>query len=205
MSDSVAPRPTTRRGRPRTPGAEDRLFQAALQEYGERGWSGFTMDAVARRAGVGKSTIYLRWRDKDALLADAVEARRPNAEPTDTGSLRGDLELLSVNLFHFYLEPEGWATLRVAVDAASYPEPLGRFADVVADVHREAMAVVTARAATRGEGASEADFTQLSLALHGAITVQVLNLRSQHRPVADEEIAGRATALVSFLLRGLND
>ena len=161
------------------------------------------MDAVARRAGVGKSTIYLRWRDKDTLLADAVEVRRPNEQPTDTGTLHGDLEQLTINLFHFYLEPAGWATLRIAVDAASYPEPLGRFADVVADVHRDAMAVVTARAVARGEGATETAFTQLSLSLHGSITVQVLNLRSQHRPVSDEEIADRAAALVSFVTTGL--
>jgi AcrR family transcriptional regulator len=204
VSETASPRPSSRRGRPRTPGAEDRLFQAALEEYGERGWSGFTMDAVARRAGVGKSTIYLRWRDKDTLLADAVEARRPNAQPMDTGTLRGDLEQLTINLFHFYLEPAGWATLRIAVDAASYPEPLGRFADVVADVHRDAMAVVTARATERGERAGEAAFTQLSLSLHGSITVQVLNLRSQHRPVSDEEIADRAAALVAFVTTGLS-
>ena len=163
------------------------------------------MDAVARRAGVGKSTIYLRWRDKDTLLADAVVATRPNDQPTDTGTLRGDLELLTTNLFHFYLEPEGWATLRIAVDAASYPEPLGRFADVVADVHRDAMAVLAGRAVDRGECAADAAaFTQLSLSLHGSITVQVLTLRSQHREIAEDEIAERASAVVSFVLAGLD-
>ena len=72
MSTSQEPR--RGRGRPRTPGAEERIIEAALEEYGEHGWSGFTMDGVARRANVGKSTVYLRWQDKDTLLTDAVSS-----------------------------------------------------------------------------------------------------------------------------------
>src|SRR4051794_41814148 len=67
--------PRRGRGRPRTPGADKRIIDAALEEYGEHGWSGFTMDGVARRAGVGKSTVYLRWQDKDSLLSEAVSTR----------------------------------------------------------------------------------------------------------------------------------
>ena len=52
---------------------------------------GFTMDGVARRAGFGKSTLYLRWPDKDALLTDAVRLRSRTVAEVDTGSLRGDL------------------------------------------------------------------------------------------------------------------
>src|SRR5436189_212407 len=52
--------PTRRgRGRPRSPGAEEKILHAALEEYTEHGWAGFTMDGVARRAGFGKSTLYL--------------------------------------------------------------------------------------------------------------------------------------------------
>src|SRR3954451_13068508 len=97
--------PRRGRGRPRTPGAEDKILTAALEEYGERGWAGFTMDAVARRAGVGKSTVYLRWRDKDSLLTDAVGTHSIGIEDVDTGSFRGDLEQLAGNLFRHYLDP----------------------------------------------------------------------------------------------------
>ena len=76
--------PRRSRGRPRTPGAEKRIIDAALEEYGEHGWSGFTMDGVARRAGVGKSTVYLRWQDKDTLLTDAVSSRSDDLGDVDT-------------------------------------------------------------------------------------------------------------------------
>jgi DNA-binding transcriptional MerR regulator/predicted nucleic acid-binding protein len=44
-----------RPGRPRDPNLESRVFAAALRVYAEAGWSGFSFDAVARRAGVGKA------------------------------------------------------------------------------------------------------------------------------------------------------
>src|SRR3954465_3041476 len=85
MSSSEAA-PRRGRGRPRTPGAAKRTLDAALEEYGEHGWSGFTMDGVARRAGVGKSTVYLRWQDKESLLTDAVAmSRRPRSRSASIG------------------------------------------------------------------------------------------------------------------------
>lgn len=51
-----------------------------------------TVPVIAARAGVTPSTIYRRWGDLQTLLADvAAERLRPDADPADTGSLRGDL------------------------------------------------------------------------------------------------------------------
>ena len=51
-----------------------------------------TVPQIAARAGVTPSTIYRRWGDLAALLADVAIARmRPDSEPANTGSLRGDL------------------------------------------------------------------------------------------------------------------
>ncbi|WP_085577704.1 MULTISPECIES: TetR/AcrR family transcriptional regulator [unclassified Pseudomonas] len=63
--------------------------RALLQEQ-ER--STVTVPQIAARAGVTPSTIYRRWGDLAALLADVALARlRPESDPLDTGSLRGDL------------------------------------------------------------------------------------------------------------------
>lgn len=59
-------------GRPRRPGTEERAYKAALELFGQVGWSSLSLDAVAQRAGIGKSSIYLRWKDKRDLLVDAV-------------------------------------------------------------------------------------------------------------------------------------
>ena len=55
--------------------------------------SSVTVPMIAARAGVTPSTIYRRWGDLSALLADVALARmRPDSEPANTGSLRGDLQ-----------------------------------------------------------------------------------------------------------------
>src|SRR3954451_6894721 len=61
------------RGRPADPDIERRVVAAALMVYGEVGWAGFTLDAVARRAPVGKAALYRRWPTKEALLLAAFE------------------------------------------------------------------------------------------------------------------------------------
>lgn len=63
------PRPA---GRPRAQDLEERALRAAREEFGEKGWTGLSIAGVASRARVGKSSIYLRWPDKAALLADAL-------------------------------------------------------------------------------------------------------------------------------------
>jgi len=61
-----------------------------LLETHER--SSVTVPMIAARAGVTPSTIYRRWGDLSVLLADVALARmRPDSEPANTGSLRGDL------------------------------------------------------------------------------------------------------------------
>src|SRR3954454_7125943 len=116
--------PRRGRGRPRSPGAEQKILHAALEEYTEHGWAGFTMDGVARRAGFGKSTLYLRWPDKDALLTDAVRLRSRVVTEEDTGSLHGDLTALATAIFQEFADAEGWARFRMVIDTASSSQPL---------------------------------------------------------------------------------
>ncbi|MBT2341787.1 MULTISPECIES: TetR/AcrR family transcriptional regulator [Pseudomonas] len=63
--------------------------RALLQEQDR---ATLTVPQIAARAGVTPSTIYRRWGDLPALLADVAVARmRLDSEPANTGSLRGDL------------------------------------------------------------------------------------------------------------------
>ena len=200
MSTSQEPR--RGRGRPRTPGAEKRIIDAALEEYGEHGWSGFTMDGVARRAGVGKSTVYLRWQDKDTLLTDAVGSASDHLGQVDTGSLRGDLRQLSVNLFRQFREPAGWASLRIMIDTAGAAEPLGRFTETVADVQVERVETILQRAAARGESTEGVSPNAVAEVIYGSVTMQCLGVRLERRALTDAEIDQRAAALVDLVLDG---
>jgi len=61
-----------RPGRPRRRSTDDAITSAALDVLAERGFQGATIEAIAERAGVGRNTIYRRWRSKEELIADAL-------------------------------------------------------------------------------------------------------------------------------------
>lgn len=195
--------PRRKRGRPRSPGAEQRIIDAALEEYGQQGWSGFTMDGVARRAGVGKSTVYLRWRDKDSLLTAAVRSSSQELGMVDTGSLRSDLEALAANLMHYFRDPSGWATLRITVDTAGAPNRLGNFAEEVTDQFTEFVARVVRRAAERDEVATDLPERLLADCLYGPVVIQSMTARLRGTPLTEEEIDARVAELVDVVLHGL--
>ncbi|HEX6527843.1 MAG TPA: TetR/AcrR family transcriptional regulator [Streptosporangiaceae bacterium] len=77
-------------GRPRNPAADAAIMTAALALLRERGYAGLTLDDVAHRAGVGKSSLYRRFRDR-ADLATAAIASMQRDLPPPTGDLRTDL------------------------------------------------------------------------------------------------------------------
>jgi AcrR family transcriptional regulator len=64
------------RGRPRDPRTDRVILAAALELFVEHGHAGTSIEQVARRAGVGKLTVYRRWESKDELIAAAVESAR---------------------------------------------------------------------------------------------------------------------------------
>lgn len=82
--------------RPRTGGRSARVvaevLSATLELFAEQGYAGLSVEAVAARAGVNKTTIYRRWPTKADLVGAALlELRGQDAEPPNTGSLRDDL------------------------------------------------------------------------------------------------------------------
>ena len=57
------------------------ICRAALKEFAEAGYSGFRIESVAARAGVGRSTVYRHWPNKAALIADALETLNTQPDP----------------------------------------------------------------------------------------------------------------------------
>jgi AcrR family transcriptional regulator len=161
------------------------------------------MDGVARRAGVGKSTVYLRWQDKDSLLTEAVGTRSGSIGAVDTGTLRGDLEALAANLFHHFCDPAGWASLRVTIDAAGAPQRLGRFAEAVSHVQVEFVERIVARAVGRGEIPDGVSPNSIAECLYGSVTMQTLGFRLDGRDLDDNDIQERSELLATIVLEGV--
>src|SRR5260370_4291995 len=80
------------RGRPRSQEADRAILTATVELLAERGVAAMSIEEVAARAGVGKTTIYRRWPSKGLLALDAFVASFREEQPLpDTGTLRGDL------------------------------------------------------------------------------------------------------------------
>ncbi len=86
-------RPPSRRppGRPRSAGADAAIVEAALRLLASEGYTGMTVDAVAAEAGVGKATIYLRYRGKEDLATAALAHLRETGEAPVSDDPRADL------------------------------------------------------------------------------------------------------------------
>jgi AcrR family transcriptional regulator len=65
---------TNARGRPRDPALDIAILTAALDLFVAQGITGMSIEQVAKRAGVGKPTVYRRWSTKERLVADAIAA-----------------------------------------------------------------------------------------------------------------------------------
>lgn len=138
------------RGRPRNPDFEARILAAAAQVYGAGGWAGFSLDAVARAAEVGKSTIYARWSSAEDLLSAMIESRWRDVARIDKGDLRGDLIAYGSLVLMRYLETGGGVARHVRRDLAGHPELAARIGPVLAALTEQAIAILH-RARARGE------------------------------------------------------
>jgi len=141
------PRP---RGRPRHPDAEARILSAAAQAYGAQGWAGFSLDAVARGAGIGKSTLYARWTSAEDLLSAMIEGRWLALAMIDTSELREDLQAFGCLVLSRYLETGGGVARHLRRDLITYPELAARIGPVIDMVTAQAIAILR-RARERGQ------------------------------------------------------
>jgi AcrR family transcriptional regulator len=79
------------RGRPRDAGVEGRVLDAGMAEMRARGYDGMSVDRVAERAGVAKTTIYRRWPSKAELVMAMITELTSTVPFDPSGDPRGDL------------------------------------------------------------------------------------------------------------------
>src|SRR3954463_8220640 len=151
LTTTDIPRPS-RGGRPRDPSPAGVTPAAILRLLADVGYGALTMDAVASEAGVGKATIYRRWRTKQDLVVDTIsDLNRAEAATTDTGSLEGDLRAMLHSLVAVITGPTGAATLSLLSTVPHQPALAEAFRNGPLAVWRDSFQQIWTRAEERGE------------------------------------------------------
>lgn len=109
----------TRRPGGRTARTRAAVLTAALAELAAEGYDRLTLDAVAVRARVHKTTVYRRWGGKERLVAEALQTlAHTRIDVPDTGDVTRDLQLLARSVVATLVTAEGGGTVRAMVSAA---------------------------------------------------------------------------------------
>lgn len=172
-------------------GVTSAILRAAFAELAEAGYARMSMDAVARRAGVGKAAIYRRWSSKsDMVVALSAQVGVPLAEIGDTGSLRGDLLAYLRATSKLLRHPLASQIVPdLLAEGVREPELAKVFADVVERPRRERGVELLNRAIERGEIAPDIDQDLALDLLIGPFYWRLMITRERMRPGHVERLA----------------
>src|SRR5688572_22136548 len=157
---------------PRVRRSRERVLTAALAELAERGYGGFTIDGVATRAGVARSTIYRLGHDRPSLVAEAMEAlnvqptARPDDRPTDP---REQVVVLVTHLADAMRGSPLSDCLPALVDGAERDEGLRRLHHAYTTTRRATLVGALERLRDAGDGRPGLDPDRAAEALAGAV------------------------------------
>lgn len=169
-----------RPGRPRSARAHQAILTAAVALFIGEGFEGMSVEAVAARAGAGKSTIYRRWSSKEELVIDAVADVIAEAPRPDTGSVREDLVQLARELNGLMTAPITGAIFPRMAPEVARNSRLGRlYGERVIQPRRAILAEALQHGIERGELPENADVELAVDLLVGRLLLRRLTGRLQ--------------------------
>jgi AcrR family transcriptional regulator len=138
------------------------VLSATLAELTESGYAALTVEKVAYRSGVHKTTVYRRWKNRENLVTDAViDMAATNLPMRDSGDIDADLRTFARSLVQWLNHPTGRAVLAVLrSDAARLPQVAQAKHRLFQDRFRRAEPLVRA-AVERGQLPSGTDPSEL--------------------------------------------
>jgi AcrR family transcriptional regulator len=145
-------------GRPRSQESHQAILVATLELLGKVGFEAMSIEAIAKQAKVGKTTIYRRYSSKEELVADAIESIREDVVIPNTGNFGQDIDKLIENAAKITLNPVGKQTVAMIISSASSNS---QFAQIYwtkyLEPRRQAFAIVVERAKARKEIKADLD------------------------------------------------
>jgi AcrR family transcriptional regulator len=158
------------------------ILEAVLEELGEVGYGALTIESVAARAGVGKSTIYRHWPGKLALVEDAFRTLKASALVPESGTIRERIVVFLEQVAGLVEESTYSACMPALIEAAARDPQVKAFHCSFSDERRAVLVDVLREAVASGELPSNADPELLTDALLGPIVMRRLMLLEPFDP-----------------------
>jgi AcrR family transcriptional regulator len=143
----------------------------------EGGVRALTVEAVAARSGVAKTTIYRRWRDKWELALDAVmiDMLPGFTDPVDVGDTRKELITFVGSVVKIWSTPPFGSSMQGLVsEIATHPELAREYLERVVEPRRQQLAPVIERGISRGDLRLDTDLRLVHEFLVGPILYRLL-------------------------------
>jgi TetR/AcrR family transcriptional regulator of autoinduction and epiphytic fitness len=175
------------------------ILKAAVDELADAGYGRVTIESIAARAGVGKSTIYRHWPDKLELIADAFETFHEQMVP-DLGDLpvREAVALLIRHVAEIVGDSTFSRCIPALIEGAERDERVREFHHRYSAERRQALIELIAGGIHKGEISAAIDPELATITLLGAIFYRRLMTGHPFDP-------DRATGLVNLVLRAPAD
>jgi len=168
---------------PRVARSLQTILHAALEELGDVGYGAFTIESVASRAGVGKSTIYRHWPSKLALIEGAFQTLHEQAAPDIvSGSPRERVERIVRHVAEVVAGKPFSSCIPALIDGAERNRDVRRFHHRFQREARKPLVAVIAIGVECGDFESHIDPELTAIALVGAIFYRRLMTSEPFRP-----------------------
>ncbi|MEZ0089620.1 TetR/AcrR family transcriptional regulator [Streptacidiphilus sp. EB129] len=151
----TTPAPGTTRPGGRTARVREAVFDAALEEVALLGFDDISVESIAARAGVHKTTVYRRWGSKDQLLGealkDAADSRIGLTDSAGSGDVADELRLVARAVLATVRSRAGAAAVRTLLSGGQSSAEVRTFIDGFFDERIAQVAPLVRRAVERGQ------------------------------------------------------
>ena len=160
-----------RRGRPRDERLDRAILIAARELLVEEGFTRLRLEHVATRAGVGKATIYRRWRSKEALCLELLLGlASPHIHVFDVGDTRAELLQAVENARRALTETPFGPVIRTLLSQIAVNPSIGDpFRAGIVQARRDEVARIVGRGIDRGDLRADADASVATELLVGPV------------------------------------
>ncbi len=175
--------------RPRSEQARQKMLDAATELALDVGIRAFTVDELARRSGVAKTTIYRHFPSKNELIITALDGVTPVPEVPDTGNLHDDLVSFLGNVLPIFASAKLRALFLDVFAAATFDEELASLQASMMDGRAAALLTLIERARTRNEIPAHLDNDTLVELIEGPLIIRALTNPAQLDGLDLEDLA----------------